>query len=141
MAGNDTSYYVFGDQYQRVLVGDREETRATHEGSEDGCDWKDGPFAEMEGAMAAGRAWIADEEPAAAHDDLGIGRIAWSEFVVMEVGEDGSCSSVGGGSNLTTTLSAAFERARHGYYRWLDYETDGYGTVTEALRGEAGAAR
>lgn len=128
----ENTFMVYGDQCHMEMAGDRLEERRAHEMSSDGCAWLDGPFRTLEDAMAAGQKWLADEEPCAAHDNGNIGYVTWSEFTVFEETPDGGDAwSVDGGSNLDPGVRAAFDRAKAGYYAYLDYESDSYGTVTD----------
>ena len=133
------TYSIECDTYYRTLVGDREETHADHEMSGDGCAHSMSGLATVYEAMAAARGWLDAQEPAAAHDaKRGIGCITWAAATICEdeADDDGEIVDsvpVAGDDNLTSEVERAFARAKASYYGWLDYQGDGYDTVSDCM--------
>ena len=139
-------YHAFMQEYTRYMAGDREEVTATGgEGTEVGW-FKDRSQAETEALR-----WLADETAKANKAASGIGSITYSEVEVERFAYDDDygdwlpCSPDGAAldnfadscvlrkDNLTPALEKAWSEAKASYYAFLDYEAEGFYTVSERL--------
>lgn len=152
---NEAKYFAYGNELTRFMNGDRAEDRNEHSESDDLNPFGSGCFDSKGDAIAAALAYLEENRNAINYQKHGIGsvthwaievyRMAWDEEFEewAPCDEDGCVSSACEDLNDALVLyvdsldgsteEAAWNKAVRSYYAFLDYEEDGYETVSECM--------